>query len=133
MANMKVAIQAASLVQDEATDILIVQAADLTALLAALRTTANADLGSKTASTSWDTDSDEFDLTNSAAITPQFAFVYCEEDTYITVNTVATDPGGTGQIVPGGWLAIIPCFGMTKLHYKSVTTGGTVNPTVYGA
>jgi len=101
-------------------------------LAAALAPAANAPLGSKTAdTTNWDNDSGEFDLTNGGAITPQFAHVYCAEDTWIVADTSDTDPTA-GAVYTGGLTHVVPCRGKTRLHYKAVSANGRVDVTVFG-
>ena len=102
--------------------------ADTGSILAGLHSPANQTaMGAVTATTSWDADTSEMSITANS----HFVHVSLDEDTYIICNSLTADPSTDPAWYRGGDTHKIPCRGQTKLHYKSVTTGGDVTVTAF--
>tara|TARA_Y100000310_G_C20429145_1_gene690537 strand:- start:494 stop:835 length:342 start_codon:yes stop_codon:yes gene_type:complete len=82
--------------------------------------TAQIGLGLKTAANdAWD-NGDSLDITVGSTITPEFLHVTCVDETWLICNAASATYAGTlPAYYFGGQTHIIPCRGMTHLHFKS--------------
>lgn len=103
------------------------------ALLRVVRPGVVTQFAGKTTTTSWDNGT-ELDLESGdiAVGGVQFVHVHCTEDVYLVANVVATDPTVNGVVYAADLTHEIPCFGQRYLHFKAVSTGGTLTVTAFG-
>jgi hypothetical protein len=78
----------------------------------------------------WDSDAtgddDELDIPAGTL----FLHVSIDKSAFLIADTSTDDPGEVPCLYPGEQAHVIPCYGMTKLHYKNGTAGQ--NATVRG-
>ena len=73
-------------------------------------------LGTKTANSStWDNDQGALAI----PATTQFLHVYCGGDMWLLPTAADAAPAVAGCVYPGEAAHVIPCRGMTYLHYKN--------------
>jgi len=121
--------------QDSTATIAKETGGNLATLLAALSPPAQATVGTGTVATTWDNGGDNGIAFNGVVTLPYFIDVALSVDTYIALDTAATQfAGTTGAWYAGGLTHRIPCRGKTHVHHKRVgTADGTIFVSVYGA